>query len=82
MTPRRCRAGLEIAAELALEQAVHDAELLLLAQGGRVLGLFAAAFVAVHAGGIIAAFEGLVGAEEGGRRSGGFSWCGVRYNEP
>ena len=61
----RAQRSLEIAAELALEQAVHEAELLLFAEGGGVFGLLAAAFVAVHAGRIIAAFESLVGAEKG-----------------
>ena len=76
MTPRRLQRDLVIAAELALEQAVHEAELLLLAEGGGVFGLLAAALVAVHAGRIIAAFERLVGAEEGNAVAAAFLGAG------
>ena len=67
---------LEIAAELALEQAVHDAQLLLLTQGGGVLGLLPATLIAMHAGGIVAALEGLVGAEEGNAVAAAFLGAG------
>ena len=56
----------EVAAELAFEDAVLIAQLLLLGEGDGVIGLLAAgAFRAVHAGAVVLAFERLRGAEEG-----------------
>ena len=53
------QSGLEVAAELALEHAVLEAEFLLLGEGGSVLGnLAAGALGAVHAGGIGLVLEG------------------------
>src|SRR5262245_18666707 len=57
---RRARGKLEVAAELALQEAVETLELLLLAQALAVLRLLAAADV--HARRLIAAFDGALGA--------------------
>ena len=57
MTPRRFRARLVDAAELALQQAVVIAQLLLLDQTQAVIGVLAAGLRAVHAGAVIAALE-------------------------
>ena len=65
VTPRRLQRLLINAAELALQQAVVIAELLLLDQAEAVIGVLAAGLRAVNAGTVVAAFQIFVGPKIG-----------------